>query len=105
MFLATNLATTKLRKNKLDNPTWRSVGYRGAAVRKPWPAGQIWPAAHFRVDRMAMSTKNNSHKFPRLSMRDPDEFHLCLNLFTGISFLLWYNKTMLKRACTMFCLA
>ena len=26
------------------------------AVRKPWPASQIWPAAHFRVARMAVST-------------------------------------------------
>ena len=48
-----------------------------SAVRKPWPVGQIWSAAHFRVARMAVSIKNNQHKFPRLSMRDPDEFHLC----------------------------
>ena len=26
-----------------------------SAVRTPWPAGQMWPAAHFRVARMAVS--------------------------------------------------
>ena len=25
-----------------------------AAVRKPWPVGQIWPAAHFWAARMAV---------------------------------------------------
>ena len=43
------------------SPTSRS------AVRKPWPARQIWPATHFRVARMAVSTTTNLRKFPRLS--------------------------------------
>ena len=32
---------------------------RVAAVRKSLPAGQIWPAAHFRVARVAVSSKKN----------------------------------------------
>ena len=38
-----------------------------ADIRKPWPEGQIRPAAHFRVARMAVSAKKNWRKFTRLS--------------------------------------
>ena len=34
----------------------RAVGERIAAVSKPWPADQIWPATHFQVARVAVST-------------------------------------------------
>ena len=34
-----------------------------SAVRKPWPAGQIGPVAHFRVARMAVSTTQISTTF------------------------------------------
>ena len=33
------------------------------AVRKPWPAGQNWPAAHFRAARVAVSTKKMCANF------------------------------------------
>ena len=38
---------------------WPTLYYM-PAVRKPWPTGNIWPAAHFRVARMAVSTKKSA---------------------------------------------
>ena len=65
-----------------------------AAVRKPWPAGLIWPREQFSSG----PTTKNCGKFPRLSnvLNRCDNQLKCKLLFHII--LLRYNKTTLKCA-------
>ena len=51
--------STQLNATQLNTTQLNSTQHRNPPVRKPWPAGQIWPAAHFRVARMAVSTTQN----------------------------------------------
>ena len=84
LLLLRKMSVIMQHRGRLDNwNVYQTKRWDATQGRRPLPSQRTYimiyvDTIHQRPENPGpQSTKQNEHTFPRLSMRDPDEFHLC----------------------------